>query len=212
MESRIRGGDAARAAVATTERLPVRLQATDVVEPFQPMPEVGQLRKSARHDVIHAPTTDLDAHRAILRATFGTSSNEFADTMMGKMISGLRPNSYDLLEEATLNAALANVASLRPESEIDALICVQTVIAGFSALRMLELSQRHLGEENIAVYGGYAAKLTKLQNDLLQMLDRRRRGNSQSIVVKHVHIHPGAQGVVGIVNHDEGEKRGGDQN
>jgi hypothetical protein len=42
---------------------------------------------------------------------------------------------------------------------------VQTVIAGFSALRMLELSQRHLGEENIAVYGGYANKLIKLQND-----------------------------------------------
>ena len=79
-------------------------------------------------------------------------------------------------------------------------------------LRMMELSQRHLGEENIAVYGAYANKLIKLQNDLLQTLDRRRRGNSQSIVVKHVHIHPGAQGVVGIVNHDEGQKRGGDQN
>jgi hypothetical protein len=90
-------------------------------------------------------------------------------------------------------------------------MCVQIVIAGFSALRMLELSQRHLGEENIAVYGGYANKLIKLQNDLLQTLDRRRRGNSQSIVVKHVHIHPGAQGVVGIVNHDEGQKRGGSE-
>jgi hypothetical protein len=82
-----RGGDAARATVATTERLPVPLQATDVAGPFQPMPEVGQLRKPARvrkpsapHDVIHAPTTDLDAHRVMLRATFGTSSNEFADT------------------------------------------------------------------------------------------------------------------------------------
>ncbi len=94
---------------------------------------------------------------------------------------------------------------------MDALMCVQLVIAGFSALRMLELSQRHLGEENVAVYGGYANKLIKLQNDLLQTLDRRRKGNSQSIVVKHVHIHSGAQGVVGIVNHDEGQKRGGDQ-
>ena len=83
MKSRIRGGDAARAAVATTERLPVRLQATDLVGPFQPMPEVAQRRKpprvrkpSARHDVIHAPTTDLDAHRAMLRTTFGTFFEE----------------------------------------------------------------------------------------------------------------------------------------
>jgi hypothetical protein len=210
MTSRIRGGDAARAAVETTERLPITLQATDLVGRHQPVEDFAEGRKpprvrkpSERHDVIYPPAGDLETHRAMLRATFGTLSEEFADTMMGKIISGLRPNSYDILAEATLNAAIATVASLKPESEIEALLAVQLVIAGFSALRMMELSQRHLGEENISVYGGYANKLIKLQNDLLQNLDRRRRGNSQSIVVKHVHIHPGAQGVVGIVNRGE---------
>jgi hypothetical protein len=48
MRSRIRGRDAARAAVATTERLPVTLQATDLVGPSQPMPEVVQHRKPPR--------------------------------------------------------------------------------------------------------------------------------------------------------------------
>jgi hypothetical protein len=215
MLSRIRGGDAARAAVATTERLPVTLQATDLVGPCQPVPHAARRNKpprvrkpSSHHDQIYAPTADLETHRAMLRTTFGTLSEEFADTMMGKIISGLRPNPYDILAEATLNAALATVASLRPETEIEAMIAVQLVIAGFSALRMMELSQRHLGEENISVYGAYANKLIRLQNDLLQTLDRRRRGNSQSIVVKHVHFHPGAQGVVGIVNRGEGETRG----
>src|SRR4030081_3656714 len=181
MKSRIRGGDAARAAVATTERLPVTLQATDLVEPFQPVPEAAQRNKpprvrkpSERHDVIHAPTADLEIHRAMLRTTFGTLSEEFADTMLGKIISGLRPNAYDILAEATLNAALATVASLRPESEIEALMAVQAVIAGFSALRMLELSQRHLGEVNMTVYGGYANKLLKLQNDPLPNLNPHR--------------------------------------
>jgi len=215
MKSRIRGGDAARAAVATTERLPVTLQATDLAGPFQLVSAGGQRKKpprvrkpSASHDVIHAPTADLETHRAMLRATFGTLSEEFADTMMGKIISGLRPNAYDILGEATLNAALATVASLKPESEIEALMAVQAVIAGFSALRMMELSQRHLGEVNITVYGGYANRLLKLQSELLQTLERRRRGNSQSILVKHVNFHAGAQGVVGIVNRGEGESRG----
>jgi hypothetical protein len=215
MRSRIRGGDAARAAVATTERLPVTLQATDLAGPFQLVSAGGQRKKpprvrkpSASHDVIHAPTADLETHRAMLRATFGTLSEEFADTMMGKIISGLRPNAYDILGEATLNAALATVASLKPESEIEALMAVQAVIAGFSALRMMELSQRHLGEVNITVYGGYANRLLKLQSELLQTLERRRRGNSQSILVKHVNFHAGAQGVVGIVNRGEGESRG----
>ena len=161
--------------------------------------------------MIYAPTSDTDAHRAELRAAFGeTLSDQFVEVIMGKLISGLRPNPFDVLDEATLNAALAVIASSKPTSELEALLATQTVIAGFSAFRMMELSQRHLGEENIAVYGGYANKLIKLQNDLLQTLDRLRRGNSQSIVVKHVHIHPGAQGVVGIVNQDE--NRGGSQN
>jgi hypothetical protein len=218
MKSRIRGGDAAKAAIATTERLPITLHATDVVGPFQPIAETTQsntpprVRKpSSRHDVIYAPTAELEMHRAKLRIAFGTLSEEFADTMMGKLISGLRPNAFDLLEEATLNAALATVASLRPVSEIDALMSVQLVIAGFSALRMMELSQRHLGEETIAVYGGYANRLLKLQGELLKTLDRRRKGNSQSIEVKHVHIHAGGQGVIGIVNHED-QRQGGDQN
>jgi hypothetical protein len=219
MKSRIRGGDAARAAVAMAKRLPVPLQTTDVVGPHLPVPAVaGQYRPprvrkpSSSHDVIYAPTNDIEAHRAELRAAFGeTTSDQFVEAMMGKLISGLRPNPFDVLEEASLNAALAVVASFKPASELEALLATQAVIAGFSAFRMMELSQRHLGEENIAVYGGYANKLIKLQNDLLQTIDRSRRGNSQSIVVKHVHIHPGAQGVVGIVNHDEGQKRGGDE-
>jgi hypothetical protein len=48
MKSRIRGGDAARAAVATTERLPVPLQATDLVGLFQPVTVVTQRKRPAR--------------------------------------------------------------------------------------------------------------------------------------------------------------------
>src|ERR1700716_2753002 len=216
MRSRIRGGVAARAAVAMAERRSVPLQATDLVGPFQPASVEGHRKRPPRvrkpssgHDVIYAPTSDIDAHRAELREAFGeTLSDQFVEAMTGKLISGLRPNPFDVLEEATLNAAIAVISSIKATNELEAFMATQAVIAGFSGLRMMELSQRHLGEENIAVYGGYANRLLKLQNDLLQTLDRRRRGNSQSIVVKHVHIHPGAQGVVGIINSDEGRTRG----
>jgi len=219
LKSRIRGGVAARAAVGMAKRGPVPLQATDVVGPQLPVPipdrnRPPRVRKpSSGHDVIFAPTSDTEAHRAELRKAFGeTLSDQFVETMMGKLISGLRPNPFDVLEEATLNAAIAVISSIKATNELEAFMATQSVIAGFSGLRMMELSQRHLGEENIAVYGGYANRLLKLQNELLQTLDRRRRGNSQSIVVKHVHIHPGAQGVVGIVNRHEDQERGGDQN
>jgi hypothetical protein len=118
--------------------------------------------------------------------------------MMGKLISGLRPNPFDVLEEATLNAAIAVIASFKPACELEAFLATQAVVAGFSAFRMMELSQRHLGEENIAVYGGYADRLLKIQNQLIETLNRHRRGNSQTVNV--VHIHQGDRGVVGVVN------------
>jgi len=55
-------------------------------------------------------------------------------------------------------------------SEIEAFLATQIVLAGFSGFRMMELSQRHLGEENIAVYGTFASKLLRLQNELIETL------------------------------------------
>jgi hypothetical protein len=206
--------------VAMAKRLPVPLQTTDVVGPHLPVPAVGgqyrrppRVRKpSSSHDVIYAPTNDINAHRAELRAAFGeTLSDQFVETMMGKLISGLRPNHFDILEEATLNAAIAVIASVKTTSEFEALLATQAAIAGFSAFRMLELSQRHLGEENIAVYGGYANRLLKLQNELIETLNRNRRGNTQTVNVRHVHIHQGDQGVVGIVNAEKDGRGTGDE-
>ncbi|MGY3698946.1 hypothetical protein ACVIGA_009088 [Bradyrhizobium sp. USDA 3240] len=219
MKSRIRGGDAARSAVAMSERLPVALQDADTVRSsmvgadfIKRAGRPPRVRKpSPNHDVVCADGPDLEAHRAELRAAFGqTASDEVVEVLMGKLISGLRPNPFDVLPEATLNAAIAMIASLKPGSEFQALMATQMVIAGFSALRLQELSQRHLGEENIAVYGGYANRLIRLQTDLLQAFDRHRRGNTQTINVHHVDIHPGGRGVIGVVNTRVGTDGGTD--
>jgi hypothetical protein len=53
-------------------------------------------------------------------------------------------------------------------------------------------------------------KLLSLQIDLIQAFDRHRRGNRQTVEVRHIHLHPGSQGVVGIVNTGPGaEGEGG---
>jgi hypothetical protein len=67
-------------------------------------------------------------------------------------------------------------------------------------MRFLRQSHRHMTEEFIDVYGGYALKLLRLQSELIQTFDRHRRGNRQTVEVRHVHIYRGGQGVVGIVN------------
>jgi hypothetical protein len=121
----------------------------------------------------------------------------------------LRPGLYDQLEEATLNAALATIDSMRPRSELQALLAVQIIATGFAGLRFLRQSHRNMTEDFINVYGNYAIKLLRLQNDLIQTFDRYQRGNKQTVEVRHVHIHSGGQGVVGIINPPDDRDAGG---
>jgi hypothetical protein len=158
-------------------------------------------KPSPNNDQCLAPTADLDGHQVALRQAFGdTLSDEFVSVLLGKLIAALRPGPYDELDEATLNAAIALIASQRPQTELQALLVVQIVAAGFTGLKFLRQSQRHMDEIYIDVYGGYATKLLRLQLDMIQSLDRHRRGNKQTVEVRHVHIHSGAQGVIGIIN------------
>ena len=47
---------------------------------------------------------------------------------------------------------------------------------------------------------GYAIKLLRLQNEMIQTFDRYQRGNKQTVEVRYVNIHSGGLGVVGIIN------------
>jgi hypothetical protein len=68
-----------------------------------------------------APTPDLESHRRHLREAFGnTMSDEFVDVLLGKLAEALRPGPFDALEEPTMNAALAIIDSMQPQSEPEA--------------------------------------------------------------------------------------------
>jgi len=43
---------------------------------------------------------------------------------------------------------------------------------------------------------------------LIAAFERLRRGNKQTVEVRHVHIHSGGQGLVGIVNTESREGDG----
>jgi hypothetical protein len=88
---------------------------------------------------------------------------------------------------------------------------VQIIATGFSGLRLLRQSQQHISEEFIDIYGNYAIKLLRLQGEMIQTFDRYRRGNKQTVEVRHVHIHSGGQGVVGIINAPGDREEGGGQ-
>jgi len=213
----ISGLHAARAADEFARREPVKWVLSPEEEGKQavaltPAPAIGakkgppRLRKaSSRDDAIVA----LEEHRAALRQVFGeTLSDEFVDVMLTKLVSVLRPGRLQVLDEATLNAAIALIASVQPRSELEAVIAVQIAATAFAGLEFLQFGQRHLEEAYIGVWGGYAARLLSLKLKLIEALDEHRRDNKQTVRVEHLHVHAGAQGVLGIVNSSK-EKGGG---
>ncbi len=227
MRRHIRGRDATHVAIESAKRGPVKIEPasetgevsapTTAPGPTLPAPTSTELvasqpsaqrikpprvrKPSPANDQCLAPTADLESHRAALRETFGdTLSDEFVEVMLGQLITALRPNPFDRLDEATLNAAIALISSFKPQTELIALMAVQIAATGYAGLKFLRQSQHHMDETYIDVYGGYAIKLLRIQNELIRTLDRHHRGNRQSVEVRHVHVHPGAQGVIGIVN------------
>jgi len=225
-KSRISGKEATYVALEAQKYGPIHIDRSDTVQgdvgqvrAQVPVP-VDDIQQSARrrlapprvrkpspiHDQCLAPTPDLQGYHARLREAFGnTMSNEFVDVMLGKVVEALKPSPFDRLDEATLNAALAIIDSAQCRSEIEAFFAVEIVATGFSSLRFLRQSHRNMTEEFINVYGNYANKLLRLQIDLMHALDRHRRGHKQTVEVRHLHIYPGAQGMVGIINRESTE-------
>jgi hypothetical protein len=189
----------------TTPNLPAPIDGSGDAEGQRRAPP--RVRKpSANNNQCLAPTPDLEGYRARLREAFGnTMSDEFVDVMLGKVIEALKPNPFDQLEETTLNSALAIIDSVQCRSEMEALMAVEIVATGFAGLRFLRQSQHSMTDDYIRTYGPYANKLLRLHLDLIQALDRHRRGHKQTVEVHHLHIHSGAQGLVGIVNASEHE-------
>jgi hypothetical protein len=223
VKSRISANEAAYVARESLKRRAIRLLAPEGGEqppgalvPSELSEDARQapprvLKPSPLNDQCVAPTPDLESHRKRLREAFGnTMSDEFVEVLLGKLLEALRPAALESLEEPTVNAALAIIDSMCPQSELEALLAVQIIAAGFSGLRLLRQSQQQMTQDYIDTYGNYAIKLLRLQNEMIQTFDRYRRGNKQTVEVRHVHIHPGGQGVVGIIN-PPGDREGGGQ-
>jgi hypothetical protein len=176
---------------------PVRSSANEVAK--KAPPRVRQ--PIPRGPILVAPKAELQAHKAAFRELFGgTLSDDFVNEMLAQLDAALSPGHWDSMDPGALNAAVALIASVRPQTELEALIAVQIVATGFAGLKFLQRSQMVLEEPYIQVYGGYANRLLRLQLDLIQALDKHRRGHKQSVQARDVHIHSGAQGVVGIIN------------
>jgi len=107
-----------------------------------------------------------------------------------------------------LAATTAAMIGIRPKDELEGMMAAQLIAAHNAAMECYRRAM--IGEqtfegrrENLA----QANKLSRTYATLLEALNRHRGKGQQKVTVEHVHVHAGAQAVVGMVEAPGGGDR-----
>src|SRR5829696_5200496 len=114
-------------------------------------------------------------------------------------------NSADSWKDRQLSAVPAGLMGIGPKDELEGMLAAQLMAAHHAAMechrRAMLGDQTFEGrKENL----NQANKLSRTYATLLEALNRHRGKGQQKISVEHVHVHPGAQAIVGAVETGDG--------
>lgn len=133
---------------------------------------------------------------ARLEDVFGTSGHAFAVAQLNTLIVASK-RSDGVVDQTQLNAMVAIVEGTRPENEVQALLAVQMAATHAAAQTVLARALRVDQIPQFDSAAGMAIKLLRTFTMQAETLAKLQRGGEQ--VVKVVHVHPGAQAIVGNV-------------
>jgi hypothetical protein len=156
--------------------------------------------KSLKYDIKPAEVLQLIS-------AFGTAEPEFAGLMLSAIIdtaAGRSPSCPPPCEH--INRVLAAVTGIGAQDEIEAMLAVQMVathLAATSALRRLNSSETVSVQDS---NGNLAVKLLRTFTMQVEALQRYRGKGQQKVTVEHVHVHSGAQAIVGALQSTRAEK------
>jgi hypothetical protein len=147
------------------------------------------------------PAADLDEWRDQFLNAFGTTEGAIAGALFNQLVNVLHTDPTKPVSDATANLALALLQRLAPANELEAMLCVQLIVAHIASMdasrRALHVDQSAAGRQQ---YLGLARKLMTLFTAQTQALSRLR-GNPivQKVVIERVNVAPGGQAVVGAI-------------
>lgn len=129
----------------------------------------------------------------------GSASNAFTDDMLHRLAEVVKLSGNAERDSVKLTAAMALVASVDPQNEMEATMALQMVAANEAALLCFNRSRSAEFMEHAAPYSNMANKAMRSFALHAEVLAKLRRGGEQ--VVKHIHVNQGGQAVIaGTVN------------
>jgi hypothetical protein len=165
--------------------------------------------------VIYAHHSDDQGQEYRLADTFGTRSRHFVHAMLKSLGTVTEDHSETLgitpgtANEDAFNAALAVIDGVRPQDEIEAMLAAHMAVTNLALLELVARTRDGIaghpyqgsGIKRLDVLGNLTTKFMRTFTMQVEALARKRSKGEQNVTVKHVHVHAGAQAVVGVVNH-----------
>lgn len=93
-----------------------------------------------------------------------------------------------------------NIAALNPENNIELLLAAQMMAVHNYQQRLISHAINTDNVDASVKYGNLAAKLANVFIQQVNLMQKLKGTNQQKVVFEHVHIHNGAQAVVGAIN------------
>jgi hypothetical protein len=166
---------------------------------MEPRFEIGTRIKTENGatQIIEGPThSDRDGWRAQLMAAFGTTSETVAQVEVERVAKALRQKDGKI-GPAELDTVIAIVSGQQPKNELEAMIVCQIAVTHALTMRALGNLNRSSNIQQQDSNSLTVARLTKGFTSQVDALAKLRRGGEQRVVVEHVHVHAGAQAIVG---------------
>jgi hypothetical protein len=159
--------------------------------------------------------SDDEGQEYRLADVFGTRSRHFVHAMLQSLGKATEDHSNTLgvtpgsPNEDAFNAALAVIDGVRPQDEIEAMLAAHMAVTNLALLELVARTRDGIaghpyqgdGIKRLDVLGNLTNRFMRTYTMQVEALARKRRkGGEQNVTVKHVHVHAGAQAVVGVVN------------
>jgi len=137
----------------------------------------------------------------------GASNSSMGIDLLVKAGNSLTLNFNNVKETVALLENLAHsMRSLAPQDEYEGQLIAQLVVLHNHAMNWLGKAHRTDRVDFANTYLNAASKLLTRHHETLDALIKYRRRGEQRVYVEHVHVHEGAQAIVGNVNTRGGEK------
>ena len=164
--------------------------------PFHDRKKIGKDSKCSTVVV-----NDPDDANGVLKLIGGSRSDNWNNILANQTFNALwRGHSDEATRDKQCQATLAALIGIGPKDELEGMMAAQLIAAHNAAMECYRRAM--IGEQTFEGRReclSQANKLGRTYAVLLDALNRHRGKGQQKVTVKHVHVHPGGQAVVGTV-------------